>query len=337
MAIIEARGLARTFTSRKRTVEAVRGVDLTVADGEIVGFLGPNGAGKTTTLRMLTTLLSPTAGTATVAGADLLRDPVGVRKRIGYVPQAIGMTMGGTDPACLVGEELTDQAALYHIDKADGARRAATLTAQLDLSGLEKRLVKTLSGGQRRRLEIALGLVHNPSLVFLDEPTTGLDPQSRSNLWEHIGRLRSELGTTIFLTTHYLEEADTLCDRVFIIDNGVIVAEGTPDELKRRISGDVVTLRVNCAPDTATELLGGQPLVREISTTDDALKLTVEHGEEALPLLLRVLDHAGITLHSINLARPTLDDVFLTLTGRSLRDDSPHAAAEPALQTAGKE
>jgi len=333
MAIIEARGLARTFRTRKRTVEAVSGVDLTVTEGEIVGFLGPNGAGKTTTLRMLTTLLRPTAGTATVAGADLLGDPVKVRRRIGYVPQAIGATMGGTDPACMVGEELADQAALYGIGKADGARRTELLISQLDLAGLEKRLVKTLSGGQRRRLEIALGLVHRPPLVFLDEPTTGLDPQSRSNLWEHIGKLRSELGTTVFLTTHYLEEADTLCDRVFIIDNGVIVAEGTPDELKRRISGDVVTLRVNCSASTATELLGRQPVVREISVADDALKLTVEHGDEALPALLRVLDEARITLHSINLSRPTLDDVFLTLTGRSLRDDSP-AGAQPAAAAA---
>src|SRR5581483_6691159 len=323
MGIIEARGLARTFTSRKRTVEAVRGVDLTVTEGEIVGFLGPNGAGKTTTLRMLTTLLRPTAGTATVAGADLLHDPLGVRRRIGYVPQAIGMTMGGTDPSCLVIEELTDQAALYGIAPAEGASRAARLIAQLDLAGLEKRLVKTLSGGQRRRLEIALGLVHRPPLVFLDEPTTGLDPQSRSNLWEHIGRLRTELGTTVFLTTHYLEEADTLCDRVFIIDHGMIVAEGTPDELKRRISGDLVTLRVNGASLAATKLLAAQPVVREISEADDAIKLTVEHGEEALPALLRVLDGAGVTLQSISLARPTLDDVFLTLTGRSLRDDSP--------------
>ena len=222
MAIIEARGLARTFVSRKRKVEAVRGVDLTVGDGEIVGFLGPNGAGKTTTLRMLTTLLNPTAGTATVAGADLLRDPVGVRRKIGYVPQAIGQTMGGTDPNCLVIEELMDQTALYHLPADQAARRAAELIAQLELSGLERRLVKTLSGGQRRRLEIALGLVHSPPLVFLDEPTTGLDPQSRSNLWEHIGKLRSELGTTVFLTTHYLEEADVLCDRVFVIDHGVI-------------------------------------------------------------------------------------------------------------------
>jgi len=335
VAIIEARGLARTFTSRKRKVEAVRGVDLTVDEGEIVGFLGPNGAGKTTTLRMLTTLLRPTAGTARVAGADLLKDPLGVRRRIGYVPQAIGATMGGTDPACLVGEELADQAALYHIDAAEGARRAALLTEQLDLAGLEKRLVKTLSGGQRRRLEIALGLVHRPPLVFLDEPTTGLDPQSRSNLWEHVARLRSDLGTTVFLTTHYLEEADVLCDRVFVIDNGVIVAEGTPDELKRRISGDLVTLRVNGSTAAAAELLEASEIVRDIAVVDDTLKLTVEKGEQALPLLLRVLDGASFTLQSINLSRPTLDDVFLTLTGRSLRDDSSngsHSAAAAAKE-----
>jgi ABC-2 type transport system ATP-binding protein len=323
MAIIEARGLARTFRSRKRTVEAVRGVDLTVGDGEIVGFLGPNGAGKTTTLRMLTTLLRPTAGTATVAGADLLRNPLGVREKIGYVPQAIGETMGGTDPNCLVIEELLDQGGLYRITGADARQRAELLMGQLELTGLEQRLVKTLSGGQRRRLEIALGLVHRPPLVFLDEPTTGLDPQSRSNLWEHIGRLRSDLGTTVFLTTHYLEEADVLCDRVFIIDHGVIAAEGTPDELKRRVSGDVVTLRVAGDDAVARKLLADQAVVREISTADGTLKLTVEHGEQALPALLRVLDAAAITLESINLSRPTLDDVFLTLTGRSLRDDSP--------------
>jgi len=323
MGIIEARGLARTFRSRKRTVEAVRGVDLTVGEGEIVGFLGPNGAGKTTTLRMLTTLLAPTAGTATVAGADLLGDPLGVRKKIGYVPQAIGETMGGTDPNCLVIEELLDQGALYRIGGGESRQRAELLIGQLELTGLEQRLVKTLSGGQRRRLEIALGLVHRPPLVFLDEPTTGLDPQSRSNLWEHIGRLRSDLGTTVFLTTHYLEEADVLCDRVFIIDHGVIAAEGTPDELKRRISGDVVTLRVAGDGTAASKLLADQAVVRDISAADGTLKLTVEHGDQALPSLLRVLDAAAITLESINLSRPTLDDVFLTLTGRSLRDDSP--------------
>jgi ABC-2 type transport system ATP-binding protein len=329
MSIIEATGLARTFKTRKRTVEAVRGVDLRVEEGEIVGFLGPNGAGKTTTLRMLTTLLEPTAGTATVAGANLLSDPVGVRRRIGYVPQAIGQTMGGTDPLCLVGEELLDQAALYHLDRAEGVRRAGLLTSQLDLSGLDSRLVKTLSGGQRRRLEIALGLVHEPPLVFLDEPTTGLDPQSRSNLWDHIRRLRSDLGTTVFLTTHYLEEADALCDRVFIIDHGVIVAEGTPEELKQRVSGDVVILQVNGARERARELLVSQPIVQDVTVSDDgALRLNVFHGAEALPSLLRVLDAAGVTMHSINLSRPTLDDVFLTMTGRSLRDDSASARGD---------
>jgi ABC-2 type transport system ATP-binding protein len=329
MTIIEAKGLARTFTSRKRTVEAVRGVDLSVAEGEIVGFLGPNGAGKTTTLRMLTTLLRPTAGTATVAGADLLADPVGVRSRIGYVPQAIGATGGGSDPNAKVGEELTFQAQLYRVPARDAPGRVTLLTGQLDLAGLEDRLVKTLSGGQRRRLDIALGLVHSPRLVFLDEPTTGLDPQSRSNLWEHIRKLRQDLGTTIFLTTHYLDEADALCDRVLVIDYGQIVAEGTPEELKRRISGDVITLSVSGNPGTARGLLASQPGVRDISLDGRALRLTVEQGEEALPGLLRTLDGAGITMESIQLARPSLDDVFLTVTGRSLRDDSAPARPEP--------
>ncbi|HEX4833868.1 MAG TPA: ATP-binding cassette domain-containing protein [Trebonia sp.] len=348
--MIEASGLARTFKARKREVHAVRGVDLSVDEGEIVGFLGPNGAGKTTTLRMLTTLLRPTAGTAVIAGADLLRDPLTVRRRIGYVPQAIGQTMGGTDNMAKVIEELHDQAEMYRISRADGARRAGLLLNQLDLGGLGDRLVKTLSGGQRRRLEIALGLVHEPPVVFLDEPTTGLDPQARSNLWEHIRRLRSDLGTTVFLTTHYLDEADALCDRVLIIDNGVTVAAGTPDELKRRVSGDVVILRVGSLAGKARTLLAAQPIVREalllggatphtprgasdeearISDArgaDGELRLTVEHGDEALPALLRVLDGAGIAISSISLSRPTLDDVFLTLTGRSLRDDSPSAA-----------
>jgi ABC-2 type transport system ATP-binding protein len=350
MPIIEARGLARTFKSKKgagpggkdRLVHAVRGVDLTVVEGEIVGFLGPNGAGKTTTLRMLTTLLTPTAGTATVAGMDLLRDPVGVRRRIGFVPQAIGQTMGGTDNQSKVIEELLDQAALYRLGRADAQRRAATLTDQLDLGGLGDRLVKTLSGGQRRRLEIALGLVHDPPLVFLDEPTTGLDPQSRSNLWDHIRGLREDLGTTVFLTTHYLDEADALCDCVYIIDHGEIVAVGSPDALKRRVSGDVITLRVaGGAVRLAYETLARQPIVGDVTVSDHgALRLNVMRGAEALPAVLRALDRAGITMTSINLSRPTLDDVFLTMTGRSLRDDSPSAArpgqARPGQARPGK-
>ncbi len=329
MAMIDARGLTRTFTSRKRTVEAVRGVDLKVADGEIVGFLGPNGAGKTTTLRMLTTLLRPTSGTATVAGADLLRDPVGVRRRIGYVAQAIGATGGGSDPNAKVAEEVTIQARLYRVPPAEATKRVSLLMEQLELAGLEDRLVKTLSGGQRRRLDIALGLVHSPRVLFLDEPTTGLDPQSRSHLWEHIRRLRGDLGTTVFLTTHYLEEADALCDRILVIDYGKIVAEGSPDELKRRIAGDVITLAVTGDPDIAKGVLGSHPGVREISMEDRSLRLTVEQGEEALPGLLRALDAAGISMVSIQLARPSLDDVFLTVTGRPLRDDTPAPAPVP--------
>jgi ABC-2 type transport system ATP-binding protein len=332
MAMIEAVGLARVFKSRRQTVEAVRGVDITVAEGEIVGFLGPNGAGKTTTLRMLTTLLKPTAGTATVAGANLLSDPVGVRRRIGYVAQAIGATAGGSDPNCLVGEELGIQGDLYRIPAREAAGRTRLLLDQLELSGLEGRLCKTLSGGQRRRLDIALGLVHSPRLIFMDEPTTGLDPQSRSNLWDHIRALRGQLGTTVFLTTHYLEEADALCDRVMIIDHGKIIAAGVPDELKRQVSGDVVTLSVSDQAAAARDVLAGHPAVRDITLDDRFVRLGVEHGEEALPGLLRMLDRAGLSLESVQLARPTLDDVFLTLTGRSLRDDSPHAAPEPARE-----
>jgi ABC-2 type transport system ATP-binding protein len=315
-AMIEAGALARTFTTKSGPVEAVRGVDLAVEPGEIVGFLGPNGAGKTTTLRMLTTLLRPTAGTATVAGSDLRADPAGVRRRIGYVAQG-----GGTDPSCPVGEELDLQARLYGV--SDGAERIGKLCAQLELEGLQDRPAGSLSGGQRRRLDIALGLVHRPPVLFLDEPTTGLDPQSRSNLWEHIRRLREEDGTTVFLTTHYLEEADALCDRILIIDEGRIVAEGTTDELKRRVSGDVVTVEVTGDPAGAVTALQALLAVREATVTGTTLRLTVEHGDQVLMTLMRTLDAAGVEIAAIQVARPTLDDVFLTVTGRSLREGIP--------------
>jgi ABC-2 type transport system ATP-binding protein len=323
MTIIETYGLARTYKIRKQAVAAVRGVDLTVDEGEIVGFLGPNGAGKTTTLKMLTTLLRPTAGSATVAGADLLREPAAVRRAIGYIAQSAGATGGGSHPQYRVRDELRLQAGLHHMSTADGRRRSAQLVQQLELGGLEDRMVQKLSGGQRRRLEIALGLMHSPQVIFLDEPSTGLDPQSRSHLWDHIRGLRVQFGTTVFLTTHYLDEADRLCDRILVIDHGHIVAEGTPAALKSSIGGDVITLRVG-DPGTAKGLLVDLPCLREITAGNgDALRLTVEHGEHALPQVLRVLDHAGIALESVDLTRPTLDDVFLTLTGRSLRDDSP--------------
>ena len=312
--MIEARGLARTFRSRGVVVEAVRGIDLEVAAGEIVGLLGPNGAGKTTTQRMLATLLVPTAGHATVAGCDLRRDPIGVRRQLGYVSQS-----GGTHPSAKVDEELVTQGQLYGMTRGAARGRAQALREMLDLGELGDRVIKTLSGGQRRRLDIALGLIHDPKLVFLDEPSTGLDPQARANLWAHIRMLRDRCDATILLTTHYLEEADALCDRVMIIDAGKIVASGTPAELKRRISGDLVTFEVDDAA-RAAELLRGRSDARDVTAVDRGLRITVDRGEtQALPLM-RLLDDAGVKVGSLHIAHPSLDDVFLTLTGRSLRD-----------------
>ncbi|MFG3253053.1 ABC transporter ATP-binding protein [Streptomyces sp. NPDC048172] len=230
--VIQTSGLTRTFQTKNRTVEAVRGIDLTVESGEILGFLGPNGAGKTTTLRMLTTLLPPTSGTATVAGHDLARDPRGVRSRIGYVAQS-----GGVDPNVTVREELTTQARLYRLPRAEAEARTAELAGELDLTELLDSKCAALSGGQRRRLDIAMGLTHRPGVLFLDEPTTGLDPGSRADLWELIRRLRADRGMTVFLTTHYLDEADALADRLVVVDQGRIVAEGTPAELKSTYGG----------------------------------------------------------------------------------------------------
>ncbi len=321
--IIEARGLRKTYKVRgrgkdaARTVEAVKGVDITVHSGEIVGFLGPNGAGKTTTLRMLTTLLDPSGGTATVNGFDLAKDPVNVRRSIGYVAQ-----MGTTDPSAVAGEELVDQARLYGIDRKVAAERGRALLSGLDLDGLWERKCGTLSGGQRRRLDIAMGLIHEPSMVFLDEPSTGLDPQSRANLWDHIRRVRDDFNTTVFITTHYMDEADALSDRLLVIDHGEIVGQGTSDELKRSVGGDQVELTSASATDAqsladaASAILDGAPA----DVDAEVVRLTVPDGASALPRLLRALgddlDVAGVAVR-----RPTLDDVFLTMTGRSLRDE----------------
>ncbi|HEY2950356.1 MAG TPA: ATP-binding cassette domain-containing protein [Micromonosporaceae bacterium] len=316
--MIETRGLRKSFRSRSRrevkTVEAVRGVDLAVREGEIFGFLGPNGAGKTTTLRMLATLIEPDGGEATIAGASLRKQPGEVRKRIGYVAQG-----GSTWDEVTAREELVLHARMYGIGRAEAERRASAALDAFQLSEYADRRCKTYSGGQRRRVDIALGIIHQPRVVFLDEPTTGLDPQSRAHMWDEIRRLRRE-GMTIFITTHYLEEADALCDRVAIIDFGEIVAEGTPDELKREVSGDVVTVGLNGATPQAAELLDTAEYVRKLETTDDGLRLFVDEGATAIPLILRSLDGAGMDLTSIELHRPSLDDVFLTKTGRSLRE-----------------
>src|SRR6476620_6685718 len=286
--MIDTADLKRTFKSRGGTVEAVAGVDLRVSAGEIFGFLGPNGAGKTTTLRMLATLIRPTAGEATVAGVDLLREPHLVRQRIGYVPQG-----GSTDPAETGRGELVIQGRLYGMSGSDARARAAEVLAALDLEAAADRSTGTYSGGMRRRLDVGLGIVHRPQVLFLDEPTTGLDPQARARMWDEIRNLR-ELGTTVFLTTHYLEEADALADRLAIIDHGQIVAEGTSDELKRQVAGDVLTLGVDAPREQVIALVGSLPFVREVGDeeTDDLVRLYVDHGEAALPQLLRILDGA---------------------------------------------
>jgi ABC-2 type transport system ATP-binding protein len=312
-AMIETHDLRKVF-GRKGEVEAVRGVDLQVAPGEIFGFLGPNGAGKTTTLRMLATLLPPSGGEARVAGHDLRGEPGRVRERIGYVGQA-----GGADPLESGRRELVIQARLYGMSKREAVRRAAEMLALMELEAAADRKTGTYSGGQRRRLDIAMGMIHRPSLLFLDEPTTGLDPQARARMWDEVRRLR-DAGTTVFLTTHYLDEADALCDRLAIIDHGAIVAEGTPLELKRRVAGDVITIGVDGAPDGVLALLGGQPFVRDAASEDGLLRIYVDHGDRDLPAVLRLLDGAGQPPVSIALHRPSLDDVFLRQTGRSLRE-----------------
>ncbi|WP_030486683.1 daunorubicin resistance protein DrrA family ABC transporter ATP-binding protein [Micromonospora chokoriensis] len=318
--MIETRGLRKSFRSRAgretKTVDAVRGVDLEVAKGEIFGFLGPNGAGKTTTLRMLATLIEPDGGEATIAGADLRKDPAEVRRRIGYVPQG-----GSTWDESTAREELVLHARMYGISKADAQQRATRALDAFQLTEYADRKCKTYSGGQRRRVEIALGIIHEPKIVFLDEPTTGLDPQSRAHMWDEIRRLRGD-GMTVFITTHYLDEADALCDRIAIMDNGEVVAEGTPTELKREISGDVVLVGLDlAATGQAAKTLDGEPYVNKLETVDEGgLRLYVDEGATAIPQVLRRLDHAGLELRSIELHRPSLDDVFLTKTGRSLRE-----------------
>jgi ABC-2 type transport system ATP-binding protein len=313
-AMVETHDLRRTFKGRTGPVEAVRGVDLRVDAGEIFGFLGPNGAGKTTTLRMLATLISPSSGEARVAGHDLRREPGKVREQIGYVAQG-----GGTDAAMTGRGELVIQGRLFGMSRKEADKRAAEVLTSLDLTDAADRTTGTYSGGMRRRLDIGIGMIHRPRLLFLDEPTTGLDPQARANLWDEIRKLR-ETGTTVFLTTHYLEEADALCDRLAIIDHGRIVARGTSDELKSQVAGDVVTLGVNGANEAALAVVAGQPFVREASSEGDVVRLYVDNGDTAVPQLLRLLDGAGLVTQTISLHRPSLDDVFLRQTGRSLRD-----------------
>jgi ABC-2 type transport system ATP-binding protein len=326
--MIEANGLRKSYRTRRRgkvtTVDAVRGVDFSVRKCEIFGFLGPNGAGKSTTLQMLATLLAPDSGDATIAGADLRRDPGEVRKRIGFVAQTSGTYAQSTGRRDLILE-----ARMYGVSKSTAQELAEGVIKGFQLAEFVDRKIGTYSGGQRRRLDVALGVIHSPQVIFLDEPTAALDPPSRARMWQEVRRLRDE-GMTVFITTHYLDEADTLCDRVSIIDDGQIVAEGTPSDLKREISGDVVIVDL-AAADTAgvpaadtirqaAKVLTEQPYVESCETIDHTLRLFVDSAATAIPQVMRALSATGIEPGAIETRQPSLDDVFLAKTGRTLGD-----------------
>jgi ABC-2 type transport system ATP-binding protein len=329
--IIETNELRKSYAVRagrtRTVVNAVDGIDLRVKEGEIFGLLGPNGAGKTTTLHMLATLIEADSGDATVAGADLRTEPHEVRRRLGYVGQR-----GGTTDDVSAREELILQGRLYGLSKAEATRRASAAIADFALTEYADRRCRTYSGGQRRRVDIAMGVIHRPTVVMLDEPSAGLDPASRAVLWEQIRRLRDS-GTTVIITTHYLDEADALCDRLSIIDHGTIVAEGTPAELKSQVAGDVVTLRIAPADARETDgaaergagILRAETRVEKVEILDETqLRVYVAQGATAIPQVIRTLDTAALTITALTLHQPSLDDVFLDKTGRSLREPVRH-------------
>jgi ABC-2 type transport system ATP-binding protein len=310
---IEVRGLVKRYRGARgqHDIDAVRGIDLTVRRGEVFGFLGPNGAGKTTTVRMLCTLLSISDGQATVAGVDVRANPGEVRRQIGVALQEVGL-----DPTQTGRELLELQAGLYRV--TDPAARAAELLGLVGLSDAADRTVKTYSGGMKRRLDLASALVHEPEVLFLDEPTTGLDPASRATVWDEVRRINAA-GTTVFLTTQYLEEADQLCQRLAIINDGAIVAEGTPDALKAELGSDVIT--VGLQPDqheAARAALTSLPGLDHITDAAEGLAVYVQNGAAAVADVVRLLVALDIRPGTISLARPTLDDVFLATTGRRI-------------------
>src|SRR5256885_509081 len=319
MPAIEARGLARTFSG---DIRAVDGVDLEVAGGEIYAFLGPNGAGKTTTVRMLTTLLRPTAGSAQVAGHDVVSEAAQVRRAIGVALQEAAL-----DPLMTGRELIRLQATLHGLPRDEGRRKAEALLKRVDLLDAADRQVGTYSGGRRRRRALASALVHEPRVLFLDEPTTGLDPVSRKAIWEEVNKLNTE-GTTVFLTTQYLEEADQLADRVGIIDFGRIVAEDTPGRLKAQIGRPHLEIKL---------LDGGVERAREVVAQfgkalpdrDGAILVELERGAAEVAPVVRALDQAGLTVEALDLVEPSLDDVFLAKTGHHLEPEEATAPDEP--------
>ena len=307
--------ITRDLTRHYGPVKAVDGIDLDVSRGEIYGFLGPNGAGKTTVIRMLITLLAPTSGTMTVAGFDVARDPEDVRLRIGAALQEAALDNKQTGR-----ELLRIQGRLYGLSRSRVDERISELSRLIDIGDAMDRLIGTYSGGMKRRLDLAAALIHTPEILFLDEPTTGLDPISRARIWEEVRGINLEHGITIFLTTQYLEEADALASRVGIIDRGRLAAEGTPEDLKRARGSDLIIARLEGDADAASNALKDTPSIAGIEVHGQELTLSVSNGAAVISSVALALDQAGVGVQELTLRTPTLDDVFLQVTGARLQD-----------------
>ncbi len=311
--IIEAENLTKVYNGK---IQAVDHISFQVKEGEIFGFLGPNGAGKTTTIKMLTTLASVTDGTARVAGFDVQKQQDEVRRSIGIVPQDLTV-----DDDLKGMENIMLQAKLYHVPSAIAKKRAEELLGLVELKDAANRQVSTYSGGMRKRLELIVGLIHEPKMLFLDEPTLGLDIQTRSVMWDYIKALNKDNGMTLFATTHYLEEADAICDRIAIIDHGQIKVIGAPAELKSRLGGDVLEIQVTDGVGiNLTDFFNTIPGVKEVKQTDSTYRVKLPSAEDALPEIFEGISKRGLKVKHIAFTKPTLDQVYIEVTGRSLRD-----------------
>ncbi|MCW1294076.1 MAG: ATP-binding cassette domain-containing protein [Candidatus Parvarchaeota archaeon] len=310
--VLKVRNLSKNFGSLK----AVNNVSFSIKEGEIFGFLGPNGAGKTTTIKMLTTLISPTSGDASILGHSILKEQTLVRSLIGVVPQeyTADEDITGYDNLLLIAD-------LYGMPRKVSEPRIMELMSMVELTQAAKRKVSTYSGGMRRRLELAIGLVNRPKILFLDEPTLGLDVQTRSVVWKYIRYMKEKYNMTLFLTTHYLEEADALCDRIAIIDHGRIIKIGTPEELKESVGGDIVEISIKNDDSKVIHLIRGMDGIKEVKRIQDYYRVKVKRSEELAPKLISTLLKKGYTVQRLSLKKPSLDEVYLDYTGRSLRDE----------------